>query len=344
MKAVVWRAPNEIGIEQVPDPVLQRPTDALVRVTTSAICGSDLHIFHGIVEGYEAGTVMGHEFVGVVEETGSDVTRVRPGDRVVAADFSADGTCWYCRRGQHWQCPNFAFFGDSLSLPGGQAEYVRIPYADTTLVPVHDDISDEKAVFVGDILATAYAAVLNGGIRSEDTVAVIGCGPLGILAQLCARVLGTRRVVALDLVAKRLQFAEELGSLAIDASDGAREQVLAATDGRGADVVLECAGLESGLALALEVVRPGGVISAVGAHHAPVFPLPVRRMFRQELTLRWGLGNAVVYGTTLLDLIQREAIDPSLVITHRLNLSDAPRGYELFDKKEALKVVLHADR
>jgi threonine dehydrogenase-like Zn-dependent dehydrogenase len=344
MKAVRWYGTRDVRLEDVPEPSIQSPTDALLRVTTGAICGTDMHPYHGLLPNFVPGTILGHEFIGVVEQVGNGVQRFKPGDRALATDLVADGTCWYCRRGWHWQCVNRTLFGYGplfgADVPGGQAQYVRVPFADTVLHHIPDDLQDEQVLFVGDILTTGYVCALNGGIQPGDTVAVVGCGPVGILAQMCARLFGPAQVLGLDMVPNRLQLAERVGSIPIDVREDAAAQVKALTDGRGADVVLECVGTEEPLKQALQVVRPKGTISVVGVHIEEAFPWPGGLAFVNELTLRYGVGDAITYGERIIELIRRKRLDPTVIISHRLPLEAAVHGYELFDKREATKVVL----
>lgn len=341
MRAVVLREPGDVGVEEVPDPTIQEAYDAVVRVRATAICGADLFPFHGFTPGFENGTVLGHEFAGEVVEVGPGVTSVRPGDRVVNKSMISDGTCPYCRAGQVTQCEGRSLFGYSGVYPrldGGQAELVRVPLADRALLPLPEDVSDEAAVFLADILPTGYASVVRGGVAMGDTVAVVGCGPVGLMAVLCA--VGTAgRVIAVDGIAARRELAAGFGAEAV-APEEAQAAVRAATDGLGADVVIEAAGSPGGLDASLRLARGRGTVSVVGAHFEPDFPLDNALMFERELTLRFTIGDPTRDGARLLDLIARGRLDPSAIVTHRMGLDEAAEAYRLFDSREATKVVM----
>src|ERR1700682_450498 len=217
VKALTFQGPRTVRVDDVPKPALGGPDDALVRVTTGAICGSDLHLYHERIP-IQAGAILGHEFVGVVEEVGAQVSRVKPGDRVVACFFTYCGNCFYCRRGWFAQCESKTVFGYGRhfgNLGGGQAEYCVAPNADHTLEPIPDAVSDEQALFAGDILATGYFGAERAGVDAGDSVAVIGCGPVGLMAVMSARLMGAARIFAVDMVPSRLEMAERLGAIAI---------------------------------------------------------------------------------------------------------------------------------
>ena len=341
MKAVVLRAPGDVRVDQMPDPAILEPGDAIVAVRATAICGADLFPFHGLTPGFEAGTVLGHEFAGEVVEVGRSVERVRPGQRVVNASMISDGTCPSCRAGRVTQCKSRSLFGYSGVYPrldGGQAELVRVPQADRALRALPDEVSDEAAVFLADILPTGFAAVARGGVSAGDTVAVVGCGPVGLMAVLCAAGVAGR-VIAVDGVAARRELAERLGAEAA-APEQAAAVVAAATGGLGADVVIEAAGSAGGLDASLKLARGRGVVSVVGAHFEPDYPLDNALMFERELTLRFSIGDPTADGELLLSRLSSGELDPSAIVTHRLPLSDAAEAYRLFDSREATKVVL----
>jgi 2-desacetyl-2-hydroxyethyl bacteriochlorophyllide A dehydrogenase len=335
---------GDIRVEEAPEPKLQAATDALVRVTKSAICGTDLHPYRGHLPGFPQGTILGHEFTGIVTEVGDGVSSYEPGDRVLISDVVADGTCWYCRRGWHYHCANRTIFGYAdvcgWDLPGGQADLVRVPYADTVLLPIPDALSDEQVLFAGDILSTSYLCALNGAIENADTVAVIGCGPVGILAQMCAWLFGPAQIVGLDLVPERLKLAQSVGSIPIDSRDDPASAIRGLTDGRGADVVLECVGGADPLNLALQLVRPHGTISVVGAHFEETFAWPAAWAFDKEITLRNGAGNPLAHGRLLIELVRRGRLDPTVIVSHRMPIEQAAEAYALFDARKASKVIL----
>lgn len=341
MKAVVLMGPGDVQVLDVPDPVISEPGDAIVEVTATAICGADLFPYHGHTPGFESGTVLGHEFVGVVREVGPDVRTFRPGQRVVNSSMIRDGSCPSCRAGRPTQCDGRALFGYSGVYPrldGGQAELVRIPAADLSLGAIPDDVSDEAAVFVADILPTGYGAVVRGGVQAGDLVAVVGCGPVGLMAVLSAVHLGAR-VIAVDGIPERAGLAEALGGEAVSI-DGAREAIDAASGGLGADVVVEAAGAPAALDAALRLARGRGMVSVVGAHFEPDFPLDNLHMFEHELTLRFTIGDPTNDREGLLDLIANHGMDSSAIVTHRMPLTDAAEAYRMFDAREATKIVM----
>jgi threonine dehydrogenase-like Zn-dependent dehydrogenase len=343
VKAVVLRSPGHVAVEEVADPVIQKPGDAVVAVRATAICGADLFPFHGLTPGFEAGTVLGHEFAGEVLEVGPGVERVRPGQRVVNASMISDGTCPSCRAGRVTQCEGRSLFGYSGVYPrldGGQAELVRVPQADRALRVLPAEVSDEAAVFLADILPTAFAAVVRGGVSPGDTVVVVGCGPVGLVAVMCA-VGVTGRLIAIDGVPARRALAEQLGAEAA-APEEAAAFVADATGGLGGDVVIEAAGSPGGLDASLRLARGRGVVSVVGAHFEPDYPLDNALMFERELTLRFSIGDPTADGDVLLSRLADGELDPSAIVTHRLPLADAAEAYQLFDSREATKVVLSA--
>jgi alcohol dehydrogenase len=343
VKAVLLRAPGDVAVEEVADPTILEPGDAIVAVHATAICGADLFPFHGLTPGFEVGTVLGHEFAGEVGEVGPAVEQVRPGQRVVNASMISDGTCPSCRAGRVTQCERRSLFGYSGVYPrldGGQAELVRVPQADRALRALPDEVSDETAVFLADILPTGFAAVVRGGVSAGDTVVVVGCGPVGLMAVLCAAGVAGR-VIAVDGVAARRELAERLGAEAA-APDEAAAVVAAATGGLGADVVIEAAGSAGGLDASLKLARGRGVVSVVGAHFEPDYPLDNALMFERELTLRFSIGDPTADGGLLLSRLSSGELDPAAIVTHRLPLADAAEAYRLFDSREATKVVLSA--
>jgi threonine dehydrogenase-like Zn-dependent dehydrogenase len=342
MKAVVLRAPGDVGVEEVADPSIVEPGDAIVAVHATAICGADLFPFHGMTPGFEAGTVLGHEFAGEVVEIGSGVQTLRPGQRVVNASMISDGSCAACRAGRVTQCEGRSLFGYSGVYPrldGGQAELVRVPQADRALRPLPDEVTDEAAVFLADILPPGHAAVVRGGVAEGDTVVVVGCGPVGLMAVLCARG-SAGRLLAVDGVPERRALAEKLGAESLE-PERAADAVAEATEGLGADVVIEAAGSPGGLDASLKLTRGRGVISVVGAHFEPDYPLDNALMFERELTLRFSIGDPTADAGLLLDRLAAGTLDPTPVVTHRLPLGEAAEAYRLFDSREATKVVLH---
>jgi len=341
MRAVRLAGIEAIEVANVPEPTLEHDTDAIVRVTHTAICGADLLPYHGYTPGFELGTILGHEFVGVVENAGDALGALAPGTRVVNTSMTSDGTCAHCRAGRPTQCESRALFGYSGVYPrleGGQAELVRIPRADRCLWRVPDAVSDADAVFVADILPTGFLAVQRTGIGPGDVVVVLGCGPVGLMALICAT--GTaRRVIAVDAIEARRALARSLGADAVDPSQTA-EAVAAATGGIGADGVIEASGSPAALGAAFGLVRPQGVVSVVGAHFEPDFPLNNAVMFEKEITLTFAIGNPGRDRERLLSMIEDGVLSPSAVISDTVALEDAAGAYRAFDAREATKVVL----
>ena len=341
MKAVVLRAPGDVGVDEVAEPSILDDGDAIVAVTATAICGADLFPYHGLTPGFEEGTILGHEFAGEVVAVGRGVRKLRVGQRVVNASMISCGTCLSCGAGRVTQCDGRALFGYSGVYPrldGGQAELVRVPLAERALRVLPDEVPDEAAVFLADILPTGFAAVTRAGVSAGDTVAVVGCGPVGLMAILCAVHLGAD-VIAIDGIDTRRELAETLGARAVDVS-AAADAVSQTTEGLGADVVVEAAGVPAALDSSLRLARGRGTVSVVGAHFEPDYPLDNALMFERELTLRFAIGDPTADAGPLLDLVATGTIDPAQVITHRMPLAEAGEAYRLFDSREATKVVL----
>ena len=341
MKAVRIQAPERLELDEAPEPRIEEPTDAVVEITKTAICGADLFPYHGHTPGFEAGTIPGHEWVGVVREVGEGIRTLRPGQRVVNASMISDGTCVHCRAGRPMQCEHRALFGYSgvyERLDGGQAELVRAPNADRSLWPIPDGVTDEDAVFVADMLPTGLSAVRRGGVGIGDVVAVLGCGTVGLMAILLARRIA-RHVIAVDGIGERRAIAAELGAEAV-APEAAADAVAAATGGLGADVVIEAAGAKPALDAAFSLARGRGTVCVVGAHFEPDYPLDAGRMFEAELSLRFAMGDPVNDRELLLAMIGEHLLHPAALISHEFPLEEAPKAYELFDRREATKVVL----
>ncbi|MBV9167676.1 MAG: alcohol dehydrogenase catalytic domain-containing protein [Solirubrobacterales bacterium] len=341
MRAVKLVGTEAVEVQDAPAPRLESDTDAVVRITHTAICGADLLPYHGHTPGFELGTTLGHEFVGVVESAGDGVRSPAPGQRVVNTSMTSDGTCVHCRAGRTTQCASRALFGYSGVYPrldGGQADLVRVPRADRCLWPVPDGVSNEDAVFVADILPTGMVAVEKCSLGLGELVTVLGCGPVGLMAVICASASG-QRVIAVDGVPARRQLAESLGACAVD-PNGAADAVSAATGGLGADAIVEASGSAAAMTSALGLVRPQGVVSVVGAHFEPDFPLNNATMFEKEITLTFAIGNPSRDRERLLRMIEDGVLRPSAVITDTLPLDDASAAYRAFDTREATKVVL----
>jgi threonine dehydrogenase-like Zn-dependent dehydrogenase len=343
MKALTFQGEGDVRIADVPKPSIKRTRDVLVKVTLGAVCGSDLHILHGHTP-MSAGTVLGHEFVGVVEDVGAEIQRFKPGDRVVSSFFTACGHCALCRKGWFNQCVEKGTFGHGEyfgGLGGGQAEYVVVPNADNTMEPIPPGMSDEQAIFVGDILATGFFGAERAEIKPGDVVAVVGAGPVGLMATMCAQLFGPARVFAIDMVDSRLEVAQELGAIPIKTKEAHPVQTIEeATGGVGADSSIECVGLLAAVDTAINVVRGGGTISMVGVPSAVLGDFPYLRMWLKSLTFRAGWSNVQLYMRPLLDLIASGRLHPEKIISHRMKLDQAEEAYRLFDAREATKIVL----
>jgi len=343
MKAAVYGGEHEVQVTDVPKPSISGSSEALVKVTLGAICGSDLHIYHGNIP-ISPGKVLGHEFVGVVEDVGAEVKRFKPGDRVVSSFFTSCGHCAYCRKGWFNQCVDKATFGFGEyygDLGGGQSEYVVVPLADHSMEPIPSGMSDEQAIFVGDILATGYFGAERAEITPGDSVAVIGAGPVGLMATMCAQLFGPARTFVVDMVESRLEIAQELGGIPINAKDvhpvsAIQEQ----TGGLGADSSIECVGAAPAVDTAIRSVRGGGTISMVGVPSVVTGEFPYLDIWLKSLTFRAGWCNVQAYMRPLLDLIAAGRLKPDLIISHRMKLDDAAEAYRMFDAREATKIVL----
>ena len=343
MRAVVYRGVGEVEVADVHDPEIVEPGDAIVRVGLTAICGSDLHLFHGKAP-LEPGDTIGHEAIGVVEQAGSAVTRFAPGERVVVSFTVADGTCWFCRHGQSQLCDDFKYFGYGLfggSLGGAQAELLRVPFADVNLLPVPDGLEDERALFVGDALTTGVYAAGLAQIRPGDTVAVVGAGPVGFFCAQAAR-LDTETVLAIDLDPARLAIAERQGSIAIDASaSNAQTAVFEHTQGRGADVVIEAVGTPAAFERSLDVVRRGGTVVVMGVFTSELVQAQIGVWWIRALQVRFaGTTPIHAWWDRAMAEVLAGRLDPRPIVSHRLSLEEAPKGYELFDTRQATKVLL----
>jgi 2-desacetyl-2-hydroxyethyl bacteriochlorophyllide A dehydrogenase len=342
MRAVTFQAPGEVRIEQKADPEIVAADDALVRVEASGICGSDLHIYHGRVP-VEPGFTIGHEFVGTVLATGADVERVAVGDRVLGCFHTACATCTACLRSDYHRCERGRTFGHGSKLgdlQGAQAEQLLVPRANLTLRAVPEGMSDEVALFAGDVMGTGYHAVAHAGTRSGDTVAVLGLGPVGLCAVQAALAAGAVKVFAVDSVEARLEMAESFGAVPLHlGEDDPKRAVRGATEGRGVDVVVDAVGDPGPLAMAVSLVRDAGTVSGIGAY-AGKGEVPLGLAWLKGLTLRLGLANVIAHVDRVLGLLEAGKLDPSPLVTHHMKLDQAAEAYELYDQREALKIVL----
>jgi len=344
VKAVVFEDVDRIAVEDVPAPLIEEPGDALVRISAAGICGSDLHFLHGKVP-LSPGDTLGHEGVGVIEEVGSEVRRFRPGDRVVIAFDIVCGECWFCRHGQTALCEDFRMLGGGAfggDLVGAQAERVRVPFADVNLLSIPDGMDDERALFVGDILTTGYYGTAIAGIGPEDTVAVVGAGPVGFFCVQAAQVHGAGRILALDRLEDRLALAGKFGAIPINVDESNPHMAVSQlTEGRGADVVIEAVGHPSAYDTAFDVVRRGGTISVVGVFVSEQVQVPLGIYWARAVRLVFaGICPVHAWWERAMEAVGTGAIDPLPIISHILPLEDAVRGYELFDSRQATKVVL----
>jgi 2-desacetyl-2-hydroxyethyl bacteriochlorophyllide A dehydrogenase len=342
MRAVTFQAPGEVRVDERPDPVLQAPDDAIVRVEASGICGSDLHLFRGRIP-LDPGFTLGHEYVGTVEATGDAVSAVAVGDRVLGAFHVACGACPPCRRSRYEACDHSRTFGHGRtlgSLQGTQADRALVPYANLTLRRVPDGMGADVALFAGDVMGTGYHATVGAGVRAGDAVAVLGLGPVGLCAVQAARAAGAALVVAVDTVPERLELARAFGAQPVHLTEeDPRAAVKAATEGRGVDVAVEAVGDPAALELAIRLAAQTGVVSVIGVH-AERCEVHMGLVWIKSLELRAGQANVIAHLDAVLALLHAGVLDPRPLVTHHLPLDRAPEAYELYDRREALKIVL----
>lgn len=342
MRAVTFQAPGQVAVEDRPEPELSERTDAVIRIDATGVCGSDLHIYHGRVR-IEPGFTIGHEFVGKVVAAGDAVTRVRPGDRVLGCFHTACGTCFFCLRGAYQKCKRARTFGHGAalgSLQGTQAEQALVPMANLTLRKVPDHVSDEVALFAGDVMGTGYHAISAGDVLPGDSVAVLGLGPVGLSAVQVALAAGAGPVIAIDTVEARLGVARTLGATAVHLTEESpRDAVAAATDGRGVDAAIDAVGHPDALELAIRLARNAGTVVAIGVY-AERCELHMGLVWIKGLTLKSGQANVIGHVDRVLGMLAAGALDPSALITHHMPLDEAPHAYEVYDRREALKIVL----
>ncbi len=346
MKALTFNGLKDVRCETVADARLADPADALVRVERAAICGSDMHVWHGRETGLDAGTIMGHELVGVVVETGAGVRELTSGDRVLCPFTTSCGACFYCKAGLTARCDRGQLFGwveGGVGLHGAQAELVRVPLADTTLVKLPDGVSADEGLLLGDVMSTGYYCARMAGVDSAGVHVVVGCGPVGLMAVMGAKILGAERVFALDADPGRLARAAGMGAEPVNIDSEDAVQVLrAATGGRGADSVMEAVGSPAAARSAFDLVRPGGTVASVGVHTAPNFPFSPVEAYDKNVTFRIGRCPARAVLDELIPIVQEGRFDPASIITHRVPLAMGPDAYELFDGRRdgCVKIVL----
>lgn len=373
MKAIVYDGIKSVKVKNVGDPEIKNDDDIIVKVTSTAICGSDLHLIHGMVPNMPQGFILGHETMGIVEEAGKDVIKVKKGDRVIIPFPVSCGHCWYCEHGLWSQCDNSntngeagGIFGYSKTYggyDGGQAEYLRVPYANVGPTIVPEGLADEQVLFLTDILPTSYWGVENGGVKPGDTVVVLGCGPVGLLTIKWAAFFGASRIIAVDYIDYRLEHARKYNVETVDFThhDNTGEYIKEITHG-GADVVIDCVGMDgkmttfelietalklqggskSAIEIATQAVRKGGTVSMVGVYGARYNMFPLGDFFARNITLKMGQCPAHAYVERILDLIRNGRFDATDIITHRLSLDKGEHAYEIFDEKRdnCIKVIL----
>jgi 2-desacetyl-2-hydroxyethyl bacteriochlorophyllide A dehydrogenase len=340
--AVTFQAPGEVRLEERPEPELLAADDAIVAVEATGVCGSDLHIYHGRVQ-IEPGFTIGHEYVGTVIAAGDDVTRVDVGDRVLGCFQTACGTCFFCLRGWYHKCEESRTFGHGAtlgSLQGAQAERVLVPHANLTLRRVPEGMSDDVALFAGDVMGTGYHAVRQSGLVPGDSAAVLGLGPVGLCAVQVAVRSGAARVFAIDTVEERLRMAESFGAIPVHLEEGdPRAAVKEATEGRGLDVCIDAVGHPQALDSAVRLCRSCGTVSAIGVY-AERTEVHMGLVWLKALTLCGGQANVLGHVDTVLDMMSTGVLDPTPLVTHHMKLEDAPEAYAMYDRREALKIVL----
>jgi alcohol dehydrogenase len=346
MKALVYHGPGLRSWEEKPDPQIQDPTDAIVRIDSATICGTDLHIMKGDLPEVEPGTVLGHEAVGTVVEIGDAVTTLAPGDRVLVSCITSCGRCSFCKEGRYGLCTGGGGWIFGHLIDGLQAEYARVPFADTSAYKIPDELGDEQVLFLADILPTAYeVGVLNGGLGPGDTIAIVGAGPIGLATVLTAKLYTPGRIVAIDVADSRLEKARELGAdVTINSgTEDALERVMELTGGLGADVAVEAVGIPETFELCADLVRPGGRVANVGVHGRPA-TLHLEKLWIRDVTITTGLVDTFTT-PRLLKLIVDGRLDATPFATHRFPLDETMAAYDTFAaaaETDALKVVLEA--
>jgi 2-desacetyl-2-hydroxyethyl bacteriochlorophyllide A dehydrogenase len=342
MRAVTFQAPGEVTVENRPEPELLESTDAVVRVEATGVCGSDLHIYHGRVQ-IEPGFTIGHEYVGTVVAAGDGVERVAVGDRVLGCFQTACGKCWFCRRGLFQRCQHSRTFGHGAtlgSLQGTQADMALIPNADLVLRKVPEGMSSDVALFAGDVMGTGFHAVSASGMRPGDVVAVLGLGPVGLCAAQVARASGAAKVIAIDTVPDRLELARSLGAEPVHLVDeDPKAAVRDATEGRGADVAIDAVGDPRALETAIRLTRACGSVQCIGVY-AERAEVHMGLLWLKAITLRGGHANVLAHVDPVLAMMSSGVLDPSPLVTHHMPLEEAADAYAIYDRREALKIIL----
>lgn len=376
MKAVTYQGVKNVVVKDVPDPKIQKPDDMIVKLTSTAICGSDLHLIHGMIPNLQEDYVIGHEPMGIVEEVGPEVTKLKKGDRVIIPFTIACGECFYCKNHLESQCDNsndngdmgayFGYSGTTGGYPGGQAEYLRVPFANFThfKIPENSERPDESLALIADVMPTAYWSVDNAGVKQGDTVVVLGCGPVGLLAQKFCWLKGAKRVIAVDYVDYRLQHAKknnQVETVNFEQHDNVGAYLKEITKG-GADVVIDAVGMDgkmsdleflasglklqggtmSALIIASQAVRKGGTIQITGVYGGRYNGFPLGDIMQRNVNIRSGQAPVIHYMPYMYELVASGKVDVTDIITHVIPLSEAKRGYEMFDTKtdNCIKVIL----
>ncbi len=342
MRAVTFQAPGEVRIEERPEPVLQHADEAIIAIEATGVCGSDLHIYHGRVP-VEPGTCIGHEYVGKVLAVGDGVTRVEVGDRVLGTFLVACGSCANCLRGDYHRCERGRTFGHGKnlgSLDGTQADQALVPFADMVLRKVPEGMSADVALFAGDVMGTGYHAVAHSGMKEGDTVAVLGLGPVGLCAVQAAVTGGAAHVFAVDSVEQRLELAKRFGATPVHLTEGdVKAEVRGASGGRGADVVVEAVGSPAAVDAAISLARSAGTVSGIGVQVGRS-EMNLGLAWLKGLDLRLGLANVIAHVDRVLALLDSGKLDPTPLVTHHMKLDDAVEAYAIYDRREALKIIL----
>jgi S-(hydroxymethyl)glutathione dehydrogenase/alcohol dehydrogenase len=374
MKALVYEGIKNVNVAQVKDPKIEKSDDIIVKVTSTAICGSDLHLIHGMVPNMPKGLILGHETMGIVLETGPEVHKVKKGDRVIVPFPIACGHCWYCEHELYSQCDNsnahkevgaIFGYGDTYGgYDGGQAEFLRVPFANVGPKVIPEELEDEQVLFLTDVLPTSYWGVDIGGVKKGDTVVILGCGPIGLTAIKWTILAGAKRVIAVDYIGYRLEHARKYNGVEtvnLEEYDDTGEYIHEITHG-GADVVLDCVGVDgkmttfekietvlklqggskSAIEIATQAVRKGGTVVFVGVYGTRYNMFPLGDFFAKNITLKMGQCPVHAYVDPILNMIMEKKIDPTDIITHKLSLDQGSHAYEIFDKKEdnCIKVIL----
>jgi 2-desacetyl-2-hydroxyethyl bacteriochlorophyllide A dehydrogenase len=342
MRAVTFQAPMEVRVDERPAPELDGRGDAIVSIEASGICGSDLHIYHGRVK-MEPGFTIGHEFVGTVTAAGDDVSRVKVGDRVLGCFHTACGSCFYCMRSLYHKCDRMRVFGHGEllgALQGTQADQAVVPMANMTLRPVPESVPNDVALFAGDVMGTGYHAVQQSGVSPGDSLAVLGLGPVGLCAVQVAVAAGAGPVLAIDTVPERLDMASNFGATPIHLTEESpRDVVRQLTGGRGVDASVDAVGHPDALDLAIRLTRKAGTVVAIGVYAEPC-QVHMGLVWIKALTLKTGHANVIGHVDRVLGMLEAGTLDPTPLVTHHLPLEQAPEAYAIYDRREALKIVL----